>query len=190
MPYSAQSPRRRDAQRNRAAIVRAAIDVMAGPHSIIEMPEIARRAGVGQATLYRHFPDRYALAAGVVAHQIEVLAARSRAHPNAFREIVGEMLHTQVAMRSLVLLLRRADVSIRSRYQQQMVAALSEPFRRAQETGGIRRTAVPEDLALLVSMVEGVLDSIADARTAQLAARRSIDLMLDGMFRDVTGPPL
>ena len=39
------------------------------------MPEIARRAGVGQATLYRHFPDRSALAAAVIAHHLQRLEA-------------------------------------------------------------------------------------------------------------------
>jgi AcrR family transcriptional regulator len=187
MPYSPQLPRRKDAQRNRLAIVRAAIEVMAGPHSFVEMPEIARRAGVGQATLYRHFPDRYALAAGVVAYQMEELAALARActaSPAAFRDLVRELLRTQVAMRSLVLLLRRADASMRNRYQHQMIATLSEPFRRAQQSGRVRHGLVPDDLVLLCTMVEGVLDSTEDTRAAQLAATRSIDLVIDGMFCD------
>jgi AcrR family transcriptional regulator len=185
VPYSPQLPRRKDAVRNRLAIVRAAIEVMAGSQSVIEMPEIARRAGVGQATLYRHFPDRYALAAGVVAHQMQVLQARSQGPspcPASFRELLREMLRQQVAMRSLVLLLRRADAGTRSRYLHQLVAVLAEPFRRAQETGCVRRGLVPEDLVLLFCMVEGVLDSTEDTQLARLAASRSIDLIMDGMF--------
>jgi AcrR family transcriptional regulator len=187
MPYSPQLPRRKDAQRNRLAIVQAAIEVMAGPHLVIEMPEIARRAGVGQATLYRHFPDRYALAAGVVAHlmeEVETLARERAARPAMFRDLVREVLRMQVAMRSLVLLLRRADLSTRHRYERQGVAALSEPFRRAQENGCVRRGLVPGDLILVFTMVEGVLDSTEDTRAAQLAACRSIDLVINGMFCD------
>src|SRR3954468_5571681 len=66
--YGAQPARRRDAQRNRTAILRAACEVMTSQRPVVGMPEIARRAGIGQATLYRHFPDRSALAAGVIGY--------------------------------------------------------------------------------------------------------------------------
>nr|BFE78459.1 hypothetical protein GCM10020093_010600 [Planobispora longispora] len=68
MPYGGQGPRRQDAQRNRLAIIQAAVSMMSDPRSLGVMPEIARRAGVGQATLYRHFPDRNALADAVIAY--------------------------------------------------------------------------------------------------------------------------
>src|SRR3569833_3116480 len=71
--YGTQTPRRRDAQRNRTAIVRAASEAMTTPRPAVGMSEIARRAGGGQATLFRHFPDRDALTAAVIGYQIERL---------------------------------------------------------------------------------------------------------------------
>ncbi|MER5625929.1 helix-turn-helix domain-containing protein [Streptosporangium sp. NPDC002544] len=75
MPYGAQGPIRQDAQRNRLAIIQAAVNMMSDPRSPLVMPEVARRAGVSQATVYRHFPDRTALADAVIAHQMSRLEA-------------------------------------------------------------------------------------------------------------------
>jgi AcrR family transcriptional regulator len=184
MPYGAPVPRRRDAQRNRAAIVRAAIEVMSGPAPAVEMPEVARRAGVGLATVYRHFPDRQELVAAVVGQELARLDAFVAAHPNRpelFRHLLGEVLRAQVAMRSLGLLLRRTETAARERYAHRMIAALTEPLRRAQDSGHVRKDIAPDDLRLLFRMVEGVLGSTDDARAARVAAHRSIDLMLDGL---------
>jgi AcrR family transcriptional regulator len=181
--YGAQTPRRRDAQRNRSAIVEAATEMMLSRHATVLMPEIARRAGVGQATLYRHFPDRQALAAAVVAHELarlEAYVAANADRPAAFRDLLAELLRTQIAMRPLVLHVRRLDQQTRDRYQHRMIATLTAPLRRAQREGYVRADLAPADLALLCTMVEGVVET-ADAD----AATRSIDLMLEGVCRTV-----
>lgn len=51
-------PRRADAERNRETILAAARAAFAEPGAQVSMAEVARRAGVGMATLYRHFPGR------------------------------------------------------------------------------------------------------------------------------------
>lgn len=186
MRYGAPTARRQDAQRNRAAIVRAATEAMTGPGSVIAMPEIARRAGVAQATLYRHFPDRLALAAAVIAHQLhrlETCAAADADQPMTFHHLLREMLHSQIAMRPLVLLARRLEAGVRDRYERRLVAAFAEPLRRAQSTGQVRLDFVPKDLMLLVTMVQAVAEATDDVAVAQAAADRSIDLVLDGVFR-------
>ena len=67
-------PARADARRNYDALIAAARDAFAeiGPTAALE--EIARRAGVGIATLYRNFPTRDALVEGVYFYEIEALA--------------------------------------------------------------------------------------------------------------------
>ncbi|GIF04357.1 TetR/AcrR family transcriptional regulator [Actinoplanes siamensis] len=189
MLYGTPTARRRDAQRNRAAIVLAASEVLTGPDPVALMPEIARRAGVGQATLYRHFPDRQALTTAVLEHQLDLLAeavAGPAGEPCQFRRLLRSVLHTQIAMRGLVALVRRLDVPTRRRYRQRALTALSGPLRRAQEHGHVRADLVPEDLALLFTMVQGVAEATADAAAARAAADRSVDLMLDGIC--LTGP--
>ena len=183
--YGAPTARRQDAQRNRAAIVRAATEVMTSPGSAVAMPEIARRAGVAQATLYRHFPDRPALAAAVIAHQLQLLEAcvADVAQAVTFHQLLREMLHTQIAMRPLVLLSRRLEAGVRDRYERRLVAAFTEPLRRAQSIGQVRLDFIPTDVMLLVTMVQGVAEATPDTAAARAAADRSIELMLDGVFR-------
>ncbi|GAA3340688.1 hypothetical protein GCM10020358_29200 [Amorphoplanes nipponensis] len=189
MLYGALPARRRDAQRNRAAIVRAASEVMTSAGSVIPMPEIARRAGVGQATLYRHFPDRPALAAAVIDHhlqRLETFAGSEACLPSLFRDLLREVLHTQVTMRPLVLLARRFDPGARDKYQKRLLAAFREPLRRAQSHGYVRRDVAPADLLLLFAMVHGVTESAEEVAGARAAADRCIDLLLDGVFNRAT----
>jgi AcrR family transcriptional regulator len=187
--YGAPTARRQDAQRNRAAIVRAASEIMTSTGSVIPMHEIARRAGVAQATLYRHFPDRSALAAAVIAHhlqRLEAFAGSEACRPSMFRDLLREVLHNQVTMRPLVLLARRFDPSARERYQKRLLAVFCEPLRRAQTQGYVRSDVAPADLLLLFAMVQGVAEATEDVADAQAAADRSIDLVLDGLFNSVT----
>jgi AcrR family transcriptional regulator len=175
MLYGARPARRRDAQRNRAAIVEAAVEAMTTREPVVAMPEIARRAGVGQATLYRHFPDRCALTAAVIAHHMERLEHHAATvDPPAFRHLLREVLATLVAMRPVVVQARRLDTGTQDRYQQRVIGALSAPLRRAQEHGSARADLTPDDLALTFAMILGVADAAG--------AERAIDLLLDGLF--------
>ena len=70
---------RRDAARNRAKLTAAGREVFAeqGPDASLE--EVARRAGVGIGTLYRHFPSRETLAEEIFAEHIEEVIAAAEA---------------------------------------------------------------------------------------------------------------
>jgi AcrR family transcriptional regulator len=189
--YGAQPARRRDAQRNRTAILLAACELMTSQQPVVGMPEIARRAGIGQATLYRHFPDRVALAGAVIAYLIERLeccVAAGREQPATFRKALDAILRVQVTMRPLVQLTRRLDSGTRGRYLRRVITVLADPLRRAQEDGSVRADLVPDDLVLLFGMVEGVVESASTPAEAVIAAGRSIDLALDGVFRPVSAP--
>jgi AcrR family transcriptional regulator len=184
--YGTRAPRRRDAQRNRDAIVAAASDLLSGPARLggVGMPEIARRAGVGQATLYRHFSDRHALTVAVVECQLERLeacAAAAAESPCLFRLLVDAVLRANLLLRPLVVLARRLEPAQRDRYRRRVLALLAGPLRRAQESGLVPADLTPEDLLLLFAMVEGVVTGLGEA-----AASRAIDLALAGVFRPKT----
>src|SRR5579872_5474804 len=90
---------RKDAKRNREAILQAARELFA-ESADVAMCEIARRAGVGQATLYRNFPDRSAVAAEILGEHVERVAQLAADHaddPDAFfvllRALVESMVH-------------------------------------------------------------------------------------------------
>lgn len=173
MLYGAPATRRRDAQRNRAAILQAAREVLLtrgeGPAL---MPEIARRAGVGQATLYRHFTDRRALLAGVIAEELARL--ETRAQQADFHLLLRETLHSLIARRGLVRLVARLDPALQESYLKRLVAAFAAPMCRARERGLVRPDLLPADLTVIFAMVQGAAERAGDAG-------RSIDLILDGL---------
>lgn len=69
-----EAPRRRDVERNERALLDAAAHVFASSGVNAPVREIAAAAGVGVATLYRHFPTRSDLVVAVYRHQIDALA--------------------------------------------------------------------------------------------------------------------
>ena len=67
--------RRADAERNRATILAVAREAFAQPDAEISMAEIARRAGVGMATLYRNFPGRRELLEALYTDEVDAVCA-------------------------------------------------------------------------------------------------------------------
>lgn len=65
--------RRADAERNRDKILAAARSAFADPAAEVSMAEIARRAGVGMATLYRNFPSRQALLEALYTDEVNAV---------------------------------------------------------------------------------------------------------------------
>ncbi|NEC30193.1 TetR/AcrR family transcriptional regulator, partial [Streptomyces sp. SID8111] len=70
-------PMRADARRNRERLLAAAVEAFAAQGEGASLDDIAKRAGVGSGTLYRHFPTRRALLEAVYADRIDALAARA-----------------------------------------------------------------------------------------------------------------
>ena len=76
----AAAPQRRvraDAARNRQRLLAVASETFAERGAEVPLEDIARRAGVGIGTLYRHFPTRDALVEGVYRHEVEELCERA-----------------------------------------------------------------------------------------------------------------
>ena len=70
--------RRADAQRNRDKVLEAARTAFAETDAEVSMAEIARRAGVGMATLYRNFPSRRELLEALYTEEVDALCAAAR----------------------------------------------------------------------------------------------------------------
>ena len=73
--------RRADAERNREQIIAAARTVLADREGEVSMAEVARRAEVGMATLYRNFPGRRQLLEALYAEEVDGLVAAAAAAP-------------------------------------------------------------------------------------------------------------
>lgn len=75
--------RRADAERNRRKILAVARAALAEPGDPVSMAEIARRAGVGMATLYRNFPGRRELLEALYADEVDTVCAAAASTPGA-----------------------------------------------------------------------------------------------------------
>src|SRR3954466_5722258 len=71
-------PRRADARRNRERVIAAAAEVFAQKGLDAGVPEIAARAGVGKATVYRSFPSKEHLVGAVACERLDWVAAQAR----------------------------------------------------------------------------------------------------------------
>ncbi|WP_410671723.1 TetR family transcriptional regulator [Amycolatopsis sp. cmx-4-68] len=173
---SAAVPRRVDARRNREAILRAA-DEAFSEDADIALDEVARRAGLGRATVYRHFPDRTALALAVAGHHLAGLKNLVR-DKESFRELLRTVLAMQARRRPLVRLFRELPERSRRQYTHALISLLRPAFERAQRDGSVRADLEPADLALLFEMHEAAL---AAGPAPQEPAERLVRVFLDGL---------
>lgn len=175
--------RRVDARRNREVILRVAEEVFAQDSGAVSLAEIARRAGLSRATVYRHFRDRQALGAAHAARELATLRRIVKAADGkhgCFRHLLHLVLSTQVARRPLVCLFRELPARDQRRCAGALVAALTPAFRRAQARGELRDDVAPTDLVLVFEMIEAALATrTADNRDA---TQRLIAVVIDGLF--------
>jgi AcrR family transcriptional regulator len=151
------------------------------------MYEVARRAGVGQATLYRNFPDRRNLAAALLVEHMESterLAAEHAGDPDAFFVLLRDVVETMARFYPLGQL-ARADACLGSeldRRRRRLADLMKEPLRDAKAVGTVRRDLTIDDVFLVVSMVKGAVDRADDRAERAAAATRALALVLDGIM--------
>lgn len=178
---------RADAARNRAAIVDAARDVFAEQGLDAPLDDIARRGGIGNATLYRRFPTRVALIEAVFAERMhEELAAveAALADPdpwNGFASYVKAVCSMQARDRGIADL-ATMDVSrapeidaVRGR----AFAGVVRLIERAQVSGVLRADVTTEDVVVLLMANAGLVERTHGI--SDIASARLVHLLLDGL---------
>jgi AcrR family transcriptional regulator len=185
MSATSQTPRRKDAKRNREAILAAGRELFA-ECADVPMYEIARRAGVGQATLYRNFPDRRDLAAALLLEEMqhtEQLAADHAGDPDAFFVLLRNIVATIARFHALGELARE-DTCLGSELHSRKLRLrelLKEPLRAAKAAGTVRCDLTIDDVFLVVLMVRGAIDGADGSAGRAAAASRALALALDGL---------
>lgn len=183
-----------DAARNRAVLVEAARAVFAARGLDVPLEEIAQRAGVGIATLYRRFPTRE-----------DLIAASFAPLMAAYADAVEEALQASDAWTGFAGYLERvcamqaADCGLRDvltltfpmapAFEEQRRRAydgVTALVRRAQAEGALRRDFVPEDLVLLLMANAGVVHGTREAVPA--AWQRFVALLLEALRAERAHP--
>ncbi len=154
------SPLRRDARENRARLLASAQEAFASEGLAVPIDDIAKRAGLGIGTLYRHFPTKQHLIAAIVEDRFVALADEAAALAEApdpettffvFLERLGcalaEKRDLGDALAGFDLYAKTADL------RQRLRASFAKLMHRAQEAGAVRPEVDVEDVIGLVTAV-------------------------------------
>jgi AcrR family transcriptional regulator len=169
------NPGPRAAARNRAALLAAAREVFAEHGAHAPLNAVARRAGVGQGSLYRHFPDRVTLVVALFEEQVVTLEERGADPATTLADLLA--LITRHAMESVVSIDLAASrpeerpdprlVDLRGR----VVDVLATRIDDAVSGGEVPPGATVEDVLLGVELVAAALTRRPAAERADYAAR-------------------
>jgi AcrR family transcriptional regulator len=194
MATPTERPLRRDAERNRARILDAAAAAFAEGGLDVSMDEVARRAAVGVATVYRRFPEREALIDALFDERLDELVAIS-AHAlgrgDAWEGLAWFLEHLVAAqardrgLRELFLSPAHAERRV-ERARSRIAPIAQELLARAHASGELRADVTAEDLGVLQLMLLGAFDATRDADPD--AWRRYLGVLLDGLRARRDGP--
>jgi AcrR family transcriptional regulator len=180
-------PLRADAERNRRRVLVAAREAFASDGLEVTLDEVASRAGLGVATVYRRFPNKDALIEALFVEELEALADIARVsleHPGPWEGLVYllerscERLVADRALRHLFFgtTQSREIVACARRDLAPLTAAV---IKRAQVAGRLRPEVTPQDVPALLLMVSSLADLASDLDPDLW--RRYLALLLDGL---------
>jgi AcrR family transcriptional regulator len=183
-----------DAERNRGRIVEAAQAAFAERGLDVPLEDVAERAGVGIATLYRRFPTREDLIAACFERRLADYARAAEEALEApdgwlgFRAYVERICEMQAADRGLKDVLTRTYPNARAleAHRARGFALFLQLIERAKAEGRLRSDFVPEDHVLLLMGNAGVVQGAGDV--APDAWRRYVGLILDGLRSECATP--
>jgi AcrR family transcriptional regulator len=177
-------PLRADAARNVERILRAARDVYGEFGADAPIEAVARRAGVGERTLYRRFPTKADLVRAAldqsIAEDLTPVIETARRADDALRglaQLVEAAISLAAREHNLLTAAHRAG-ALTADISDSLNDALHELVRRGQQAGLVRADLVADDLPRLIAMLYGVLptmDSTSDGW------RRYVALILDAV---------
>jgi AcrR family transcriptional regulator len=174
---------RADAQHNRQRILEVAREALAAS-SDASLNSIARKAGVGPGTLYRHFPNREALVLAVYRYDVDQLADAApkllAEHPpiEALRLWFDQLAHYGMIKHGLADVLHAATSDgLAGETYEPVIGAITLLLRACTDDGSIRAGHDPDDILLIL----GFLWRIDPGPEAEAKAARLLDLVMAGL---------
>jgi len=181
-PESVERVLRADARRNRKRVLDAARRCMAREGLDAQIEEIARTAGVGIGTVYRHFPTKEHLVEALATARFERLAELAREALERDEPWAGfeQFMRTSAAIQSddralSEVLTSRPETMARAAESVDILALVSELMGRGQAAGVIRADADPRDVPMLMCALAGA------HRNPYTHPERYIGIVLDGL---------
>ena len=176
-------PKRADARRNYDKLIAAGREAFTEDGREASLEDIARRAGVGIGTLYRHFPSRQALLVAVYVEEVDSLcrSAVDLSGGPPWEALVAwihrfvDYLATKQALAEELLAYRDTDADVFQSCRRAMYAGGEPLLVRAQEAHVVRADT---DIAEVMQLVGGIA-KIQTAEPEQL--NRLLDVVLDGL---------
>jgi AcrR family transcriptional regulator len=176
---------RADAQRNRERILEIAKEAFTRSGANISLDDVAKRAGVGAGTLYRHFPKREALLEEVYRTEVEKLAASEREFAETMPPIEAlrawmllfvDYIATKQIIAPALNILVGGHCKVFEASGAQIIEAINALVERAIKSGDIRSDLAPLDLLRALIGVSNV----ASAPDWQQSARRLVQILIIG----------
>jgi AcrR family transcriptional regulator len=177
-------PLRADARRNRERVLAAARTVFAEHGREAQMDDVARRAGVGVGTVYRHFPTKEALVTALALDLFEglVKAAREALKMEdgweAFVHALwagGELLASDRAFTEIA---SQTEMPISPELAAELTGVFEQLVARAQAAGALRTDLVLDDIPMLMC---GIGAATAKPHECPEAWKRHLSIVIDGL---------
>ena len=182
-------PMRADARRNLEQLLAAARDLVADKGAGVALEEVAQRAGVGIATLYRRFPDRRALLRGVVIDALErtraVAEQAAEEHDDPF-EALADYLRAALELRVSAVIPQVLDVLD---LEEPELAAAREASALATEalvdaahvSGDLPKDVTFADVGMMLVRIARPLPGPMPDELKDELARRHLELFIRGL---------
>ncbi|MBB4683452.1 TetR/AcrR family transcriptional regulator [Amycolatopsis jiangsuensis] len=187
---------RADATRNRRQLLAVATRLFVSAETGAEpsMRAIAQAAGVGIATLYRHFPTRESLVDAVYQDQVSRLTTGARAllaeldPPAALRrwmDLFGAWIATKNGMLDTLLAMVESGEIAHAHTRTELLAAIDEILEAGRTTGKLRADVPASDIA---AALIGIF-TVAGSPEHEAMAARLLDLLMDGLRASAPSQP-
>lgn len=177
---------RSDAARNRESLLEVATRMYARAKTEPSIREIAREAGVGVGTLYRHFPTREALVEAVYRDQVERLTQGAHQllakHAPAvalrrWMDLFGEWIATKHGMLGTLMSMVETGAMEHGEGRAALLAAITSILDAGRKAGDLRSDVNAEDIS---TGLIGIF-SVASEPAQKNQLERLLDLLMDGM---------
>jgi AcrR family transcriptional regulator len=160
---------RADAERNRQQVLEVAQAVFASEGLAVPIDEIARRAGLGVGTLYRHFATKEALYEAILVNRMQALLQEARAGAGAedpaeaFFDIIGRFIEESVAKKYLIDALAAKGFEFAQALKAtklELRDALAALLKRAQRAKAVRRDVEIREVMALVMGASAAIERL------------------------------